>query len=601
MYSLGISCFYHDSSIALISSNQIEYAAQEERFTRIKHDSSFPSNALAECIAIFNLDINHIASIVFYENPLIKHERRIRCNKSDFLHVNKDIYESLAIPHTIASLTGWSLDLILSKIYYSSHHYSHAASTFYCSGFSSSAVLVADAVGESETISIYKGDSSGLTKLWALHYPSSVGLFYSAFTYYCGFKVNSGEYKLMGLAPLGKPVYEKLILDNLIELCELSPPTQIPLVINSAFYTTDPSSPIVESQSLLSELLGFPPRLEGQKINQEYINLAASAQSVLNKVMLHLAKYSCQLTGESNLCMAGGVALNCSSNSFIRQHMNLKNIFVQPASGDAGGALGAALLGSNHVHDATLPSRSKQPDHIFWGSPLESEDTIRHLLDSYNLIYSTYSDPVDLATIVSNRLMQGDIIAIARGRAEFGPRSLGHRSILADPRNPHVKYKVNEAIKYRESFRPFGPIIHDYNFEKYFKADYPSNPYMLFLEEFKLPQDVLQKQNSKHLAYSSVRHVDNTARCQVIPASPLELHSLILQHCEQYYSCDMLLNTSFNVRGEPLVNTAFDALNTFFGTSLDACVIGSYFIDKRLNCSITTLPTSSWKETQWTD
>ena len=598
MYYLGISCFYHDSALVLLSSEGVVFASHEERFSRVKHDKSFPRLALTHCIDNFNITLDNISSIVFYENPLLKLDRKSRCG-DDLFSDNNDVFKSFSISKYISHCTGWNSALVSSKLYFSSHHLSHAASSYYCSGLDSSAVLVIDAVGEKDTVSIYKAKKNIISKIWSLPFPQSVGLFYSTFTYFCGFKVNSGEYKLMGLAPYGKPVYADSIESAFLTFNDIESCDGSPLSIDSSLYSIDPTTPIVSASSKLAALLGYAPRLENDELTQPYFDLAASAQFLLNKIVLHLARYSLFITCSRNLCLAGGVALNCTSNSFIRSRLNIDNLFVQPASGDAGGALGAALI--SYYSERTYPSApfSSQISSIFWGSNIEPDSVIKKLLDDKNIYHSFYNDIYDLAIIVSARLMSGQIVSLARGRAEFGPRALGHRSILADPRISDIKSRINSVIKYRESFRPFAPLIHIYNFSKYFDSSRISNPFMLFIENF-LPYEK-DTSLSPSTCFPGIRHLDDTARCQVISPSNDELHSLILNHCESNYSCDMLLNTSFNVRGEPLVNSALDALNTFFGTEIDCCVIGSFVIEKASNSHVTAYPLESWKSNSRAD
>ena len=598
MYILGLSCFYHDSAISLLSSDGVVFASHEERFSRVKHDKSFPRQALNHCVETYNITLDQIVSIVFYENPLLKLDRKFRYGDNQFSD-SSEILDSYSISKHISHYTGWNISLIYSKLYFSSHHLSHAASSYYCSGFNSTAVLVIDAVGEKDTVSIYHAKENNISKIWTLAFPQSVGLFYSAFTYFCGFKVNSGEYKLMGLAPYGKPIYSDLIYSRFLTFNEIDSCDGFPLSIDSSLYSIDPASPIISANSKLEALLGFGPRAEGDDLTQSYFDLASSAQFLLNKIVLQLARYSLYITSSSNLCLAGGVALNCTSNSFIRKSLNLENLFIQPASGDAGGALGASLI--SYYSDRTYPSApfSKQISSVFWGSNLEHESVIKKLLEDHNISYSLYDDDFDMATVVSARLMSGQIVSLARGRAEFGPRALGHRSILADPRISDIKSRVNSVIKYRESFRPFAPLIHEYNFSKYFDSSHKPNAFMLFVENFlSLEQN---NEFSPSSAFPGIRHIDGTARCQVIQPSNDELHSLVLQQCESCYSCDMLLNTSFNVRGEPLVNSALDALNTFFGTEIDCCVIGPFFIEKVTNPNVTAYPLESWKSVARTD
>lgn len=592
---LGISGFYHDAAAALVSGDTILAAAQEERFSRKKHDWNFPSRAINYCLRQLP-DNQPLDAVVFYENPQLKLDRIFR------IALHNAPRGAASWPNALAAIEEIRTDLPASilnlvddpgKILFCSHHRSHAASAFYPSPFDQAAVLVADGVGEWSTISIWKGDGDGLEPVRELQFPHSLGMLYSAFTQYCGFKVNSGEYKLMGLAPFGIPVFRDMILEKVLDL---KPDGSFALKLKLFEFHTGQST----ISPLFADLFGQPARSPADSFTPHFMNIAASIQSVTEEIMMRLADTALELTGMRNLCLAGGVALNCVANSAIfRKSLNLDNIWIQPAAGDAGGALGAAMAfartgGEAREKSPTAESGSHHAAQSMFLGPKFSDKAIFAELEKSGLHFETYA-PDDLANHVANALADGEIVGHFDGRMEFGPRALGNRSILADPRPAGMLDRVNRQIKFREGWRPFAPIMLAEFAAQYFEEPNES-PYMLMVSklrdayitglslsearsggETRLPQ----LQEAVSTEFGAATHVDHTARVQTVDADSGTRAYDILRAFHALTDCPMLLNTSFNVRGEPIVCTPEHAIGCFLNTHLDLLVIGSHVIRRR--------------------
>lgn len=591
-YTLGISSHFHDSAAALVQGDRIIAAAQEERFTRKKADWAFPDHAIRFCLSQIP-DGASPDKIAYFEDPSLKTSRII------------DTARSLAPrgaplwPQMVDTLGAMSKDLPqkllgvadgeASKLAFVPHHRSHAAAAFYPSPFEDAAVLVLDGVGEWATTTMWSGHATGLTATAEINSPHSLGLFYSAFTQYCGFKVNSGEYKLMGLAPCGVPQYRKRILDHLIDLRGDGS-----FAMNMLYFgfetTRSTTAPPFEM------LFGHPARRPDAPITPFHMDVAASAQAVLEEVVLRLAKTALARSGARNLCLGGGVALNCMSNSHVRLNLpDLDGLWIQPAAGDAGGALGAAL----EVAKTTTPrKRTKDAMSASLLGPAYTDTEIRHALDQTGLIYEEIKDPASYAQTVAAALADQQIVGHFYGRMEFGPRSLGNRSILADPRGAGTMNRVNRKIKFREGWRPFAPIVLADRAMDYFKAPH-SSPYMLYVAKLKPrhcgPADLakarargqlnpVQMQRAITSDVAAVSHVDFSARLQTIDPADDQTHGsragAILRAFDQATGCPMLLNTSFNVRGEPIVCSPQNAIDCFLNTHLDMLAIGPFVVRK---------------------
>ena len=557
-YILGISCFYHDSAAVLIKDGQLIAAVQEERFTRKKHDDSFPDQAINYCLSEAGIVSGDLASICFYDKPLLKFERIvesfIRFWPNDFRMFLKVmpiwLKDKLWVKKIIRKKLGYN-----GPIYFSEHHMSHAASAFLVSPFEESAVLTVDGVGEWATTTYGIGRGNKIDIIKEINYPDSLGLFYSFFTYYLGFKPNSGEYKMMGLAPYGRPIYG----DKILELIKIFPDGSFKLdsgVFGNLYE-------IESAERKFKKLFNYPRRKPSDKIEQYHMDLAASIQKVTNEIMVSMANYVHKETNMSNLCLAGGVALNCVANSEILKRTKFKNIFIQPAAGDAGGALGAAY----YIWHQTLGNkRSFSMEHAYWG-PKFSNDYIKTFLAEKEVQYK-FMDYDQLLENTAGLIEKQNVIGWFQGRMEWGPRALGNRSILADPRNKENWQRVNLKIKFRESFRPFAPsVIEEYSMD-YFEFPFAS-PYMLFVAGVKgdgLP---------------AVTHLDKTARIQTINVKENYLYHGLLDEFRKLTGCPVLINTSFNVRGEPIVCTPEDAFNTFIKTDIDYLVFGNFILDKK--------------------
>jgi carbamoyltransferase len=587
---LGISSHFHDSAAALVDGQTIVAAAQEERFSRKKADWSFPEQAIAYCLSQMP-DPKAEFTLAYYENPSLKLDRVLGNARKTAPRGAALWVQTLRMMRDYGHGLPRQLQTICddpNRIFCVPHHRSHAASAFYPSPFKKAAVLVVDGVGEWSTTSLWQGDADGLTPLGEILFPNSLGLFYSAFTQYCGFKVNSGEYKLMGLAPFGLPKFTDKIRDTIIDL---KPDGSFQLDMSYFHFDTGVStiSPLFEM------LFGRPPRTEDGVIDQFYMDIAASAQAVLQEALIRLATTALQTSGQQDLCLAGGVALNCVANTqLIARVPGLRNLWIQPASGDAGGALGAALDVAYQKGAQAPAARSSghraDPMRSGFLGPSFDRDTIKQALDAAKLVWE---EPEDFAAQTAEALSEGQIVGHFDGRMEFGPRSLGNRSILADPRPVDMLTRVNLKIKFRESWRPFAPIVLKDHAASLFDGP-DDSPFMLLVARLKAgfrhqatlenaraqglykPLDLMRAVSSE---FSAVTHVDDSARLQTVdPNSNATRAADIVQAFHDLTGCPMLLNTSFNVRGEPIICSPQDAIDCFLNTELDLLAIGPFLV-----------------------
>ena len=595
MYLLGISAYYHDSAACLIKDGEIIAAAQEERFTRKKHDSDFPHHAIKFCLKYANVDQEAIDNVVFYEKPFMKFERLLETYLAfapkgfasfakampiwikDKLFQKSELIKKLEA--TIGNKVNWRERLLFSE-----HHLSHAASAFYPSPFKSAAVLTLDAVGEWTTTSIAIGRDKDLKVIKEIHFPHSLGLLYSAFTYYTGFKVNSGEYKVMGLAPYGEPRFADLIRENLIMVADDGS-----FQMDMSYF--DYATGLTMTNKKFDLLFGGPPRLPEAELTQREMDLAASIQKVTEDIVVQIAKGIAKETGERNLCLAGGVALNCVANGILLREKIFDNIWIQPAAGDAGGALGAALS-VWHLHynnDRKITSQIDSMKGSYLG-PEFSDKEIEAELKAYGAVYTKLSD-TDLIEKVATSLTEEKAVGWMQGRMEFGPRALGGRSIIADPRSPIMQKQLNLKVKYRESFRPFAPSVLREDVKEWFEHDADS-PYMLLVADVQRNKRQtmtseeealfgIEKLNISRSSVPAITHVDYSARIQTVHAETNPRYHALISKFKEKTGCSLLVNTSFNVRGEPIICTPTDAFKCFMGSELDILSIGNFFLVKK--------------------
>ena len=595
MYILGISAFYHDSAACLVQDGEIVAAAQEERFTRKKHDPGFPRRAVEYCLAQAGIGIKDLKYVVFYDKPLIKFERLLETylgfapqGIQSFLAAmpvwmkEKLFLRTLLKKEVLACSNGLEKSA-LPEFLFGEHHESHAASAFYASPYERAGVLCMDGVGEWATTSAWLGEGNTLTPLWDIPFPHSIGLLYSAFTYYTGFKVNSGEYKVMGLAPYGEPKYVKAIYEHLLDL---KPDGTFRMNMEYFNYCTG----LTMTSRKFDDVFGGPPRKAESKFGQREMDLARSIQEVTEEVMLRLSRTMHRETGVEYLCLAGGVALNCVGNGRLLREGPFKGIWIQPAAGDAGGALGAALSAwhqyenkprtADNIHDKMKGS---------YLGPAFSNENVEARLKTLEAVYRRL-DEKDLYGLVADELAAGKVVGWHQGRMEFGPRSLGGRSILGDARNTKMQSVLNLKIKYRESFRPFAPSVLRESVSDYFQMNCDS-PYMLLvapvLEKRRLPFDPGQKElwgidllNVPRSDIPSVTHIDYSARIQTVHEETNPRYYKLLKAFEEKTGYATCVNTSFNVRGEPIVCTPEDAYRCFMRTEMDVLVIENYVLRK---------------------
>ncbi|MFN5514020.1 MAG: carbamoyltransferase [Cyanobacteriota bacterium] len=583
---LGISAYYHDSACALIREGQILAAAQEERFSRKKHDARFPSQAIAYCLAEGDITLRDLDYIAFYEKPLLTFDRLLETYlayapqgiqsfvKAMSVWLKEKLYLKTVLKKELAQLAGCK-PADLPPLLFGEHHQSHAASAFFPSPFQDAAVLCMDGVGEWATTSLWQGRDNTLTPLWQIDFPHSLGLLYSAFTYYAGFKVNSGEYKLMGLAPYGEPKYVDLILENLIDL---KPDGTFRLNLDYFNYPVG----LTMTNGKFAQLLGGPARAPETALTQRHMDLAASVQAVTEEIVLRLGQSIRADLGADHLCLAGGVALNCVANGRLQRAGIFKEIWVQPAAGDAGGAIGAALaVWHQYLNQPRRATGRDQMEGSYLG-PRFSQGEIERQLQDLKAVYQILPDP-DLFERVAELLAQGLVVGWFQGRMEFGPRALGGRSILGDPRHPQMQSVMNLKIKYRESFRPFAPSVLAERVGDYFEFT-GTSPYMLMVAPIKTDlrrrptaeEDQLfgiEKLKIPRSDLPAITHVDYSARLQTVHRETNPRYYQLLQAFQRRTDCGVLVNTSFNVRGEPIVCTPSDAYRCFQRTEMDVLVV----------------------------
>ncbi len=590
---LGISAFYHDSAAAILVDGKIVAAAQEERFSRIKHDSSYPFNAIQFVLDQSKLNLNDIEHIVFFEKPFLKFERLLETYmafapkgfKSFSLSMPIWLREKLFQKKFLFDKLQQHDDNFkdISKIKFSEHHFSHAASAFYPSPFEEAVVLTLDGVGEWATTTIGIGKKNKLEIIKEIHFPHSVGLLYSAFTYYVGFKVNSGEYKLMGLAPYGKPLFKDLILQKLIDLKEDGS-----FKLNMKYFNY--ATGLTMTNDKFSKLFGHPVRDSSKDLLTPFhMNLAASIQAVIEEIVLRITKNISFKYNIENLCLAGGVALNCVANGKVQNEKIFKNIWIQPASGDAGGSLGAALAYWHHELGKPRDEFSDKMMGSFLG-PKFDNNFIETKLKLLKANFKKYSKE-EVTSLVAKELANEKIVGWFQGKMEFGPRALGGRSILADPRSEKMQKELNLKIKFRESFRPFAPSILREDVNEWFDLDIDS-PYMLLVSKIKKEKQIqmkkedenlfgIEKLNVKRSNIPAVTHVDYSARVQTVHKNTNPRYYDLIKEFKNITNCPVLVNTSFNVRGEPIVCSIEDAFNCFMGTNLDILVIEDFVLFKQ--------------------
>ena len=564
MYILGLSCFYHDAAICLLKDGVPVAAADEQAFTRKKHDSTFPKNAIQWALQREGITIDKIEAVAFYDKPFVKFERILKSHVTNF---------PKSFPQFVKAMPSWfSTKLRLRKVLkkelgytgpvcFGEHHLSHAASSFFASGWDEAAILTVDGVGEWATTTWGVGNKNAIEMISEIRFPHSLGLLYSAFTAYLGFKINSGEYKVMGLAPYGEPKYVEQI-KKLITIKEDGS-----FRLNMKHFSFDHGLRMYNSE--FEKLMGAPTRgYDDGPVEQFHKDVARSLQEVVNEIMIKLVRNIIKITGKKKLCLAGGVALNCVANGHILRETNVEEIFVQPAAGDNGGAMGAALW---LWHQVLGNERKWKFDNAYLG-PEYTEIQIRKTLDQYGAVYHKYEQS-ELLEQTAVLLEQSMVVGWHQGRLEWGPRALGHRSILGDARHPEMREIINMKIKMREGFRPFAPTVLEEDIGKYFELDCPS-PYMLLVAPVK--QSIINSENP----LPSITHVDGSARVQSINKEQDSLYYELLSTFKKRTGCSVFINTSMNVRGEPIVNTPEDTYRCFMRTQMDAVVIGPFLLKK---------------------
>ena len=593
MYILGISCWYHDSAAAILKNDEIIAAAQEERFSRLKHDSSFPRSSITYCLNEANITFNQIDKIAFYENPKLKYKRILNTYKSFFPKSIKFFLRSF--PKWFFKKRFWKTELIkefethfnqnISKneIYFVEHHLSHAASAFYCSPFEKALALIIDGVGEFDTISIWKCNKKNISKIRSLKFPNSLGLLYSSFTNYLGFKVNSGEYKVMGLAPYGEPIFYQKILNNLIELQDDGM-----FKLNMNFFNFATHNYMINKR--FENLFGQKRRTPESDLTKFHMDIAASIQKVTNFIVVNLAGKIRKDYDFENLCLAGGVALNCVTNGKILKSEIFKKIWIQPAAGDAGGSIGAALSYFYSLKNCVrvVKDGTDKMKGNYLGPSFTNEE-VEDFLFKINSDFKKYKKERQLVDKVSDLLKQKKVIGWFQGRMEFGPRSLGNRSILGDPRDQNMQKNMNLKIKFRESFRPFAPSIIYERTSNWFDLNVES-PYMLLVSDVKEDRckqknevvnvEGLNKLKVIKSEIPAITHVDFSARIQTVSKKNNHLFHSLIKAFESKTGCPILINTSFNVRGEPIVCSPEEAFNCFISTDMDALVLNNCIVEK---------------------
>jgi carbamoyltransferase len=580
-YILGISCFYHDSAATLLKNGKIIAAAQEERFTRKKHDKNFPENAIHYCLEEAGIHGEDLHSVAYYDMESLTIERVLHNSIQPGIDTDKYFQTAGRSLVTKLKLNQYMSDRFnyTGAIHKFEHHLTHAASAFYASAFENAAILILDGVGEWACSTIAEGNGSEIKIHKQQYYPHSLGLLYSAFTSFCGFKVNSGEYKLMGLAPYGKPIYTNIIREKLTEVKEDGS-----LLLNMNYFSFPQGEKM--TNDLFGELFGGEARSAESRISRREMDLAASIQEFTEEVVIKMAEYARRITGKKNLVMAGGVALNCVANGKLYEKTGFSDFFFQPASGDAGGAMGAAMLLHYRNHPGKNHNESVM-DHSYLG-PQFSDSEIHAFLETKNVTFHHFG--TDRETVIAGFLKEDKVIGYFDGRMEFGPRALGARSIIGNPLSPEMQSKLNLKIKFRESFRPFAPIYTEEKTSEYFEFDQPS-PYMLVVrpvkeslcfpsEKQKESDDLIEWVNQKRSKLPSITHVDYSARLQSVNKNENPVFHNLLREFGKLSGWEILINTSFNVRGEPIVCTPLDAFRCFMRTHMDVLVLGNYYLIK---------------------
>lgn len=598
-YVLGLSAYYHDAAAALLCDGRITAAAQEERFTRRKNDSEFPRNAIQFCLRQGGMTAAQLDAVVFYDKPILKFARLLETYLAvapggwrTFSSVLSNwLAEKLDVRKAIREeLPGLRTDC---AILFTGHHQSHAASAFYPSPFDDAAILTVDGVGEWVTTTIGTGSGNEIKLLKELRFPHSLGLLYSAFTDYCGFRINSGEYKLMGLAPYGEPKYADIILQELLDL-----KADGSFWLNMEFFNFLSGTTMTNRR--FHQLFGGPPRKPEEPIEQRHMDVARSIQSVTEEIMLRLARHARELTGQKNLCLAGGVALNCVANGRILREKIFERIWIQPSAGDSGGAVGAAFAAwySTQPREKISTQASVRRDAMEGAllGPGFTDDEIESALRARGAVYQRMEREA-LINFTVDLLKAEKVIGWFQGRMEFGPRALGNRSILGDARSPKMQSVMNLKVKFRESFRPFAPIVRRERVSDYFELDTDS-PYMLLVAQVKaalcrpMPAGVngLARLKESRSTIPAVTHVDYSARIQTVERELNPLLYSLLERFEAATGCGVLVNTSFNVRGEPIVCTPDDAYRCFMKTEMDYLVIGSFVVERRVQPQVNVEP-----------
>ncbi len=599
MKILGISAYYHDSAAALVVNGEIVAAAQEERFTRIKNDESFPAKAIEFCLHFAKISLQEIDAIVFYDKPFLKFERLFETYFTNapkgFISFFKAMPVWLKDKLFLKSVLRKELNKIekldykKTKLLFTEHHLSHAASAYYVSSFNKSAILTVDGVGEWTTASIALGEGNKITVLKEMHYPNSIGLLYSAFTYYLGFKVNSGEYKLMGLAPYGNKGCEEvekfktIIKTKLVTIFDDGS-----IQMNQKNFTYSTHLKMVDD-NLWFELFGLKKRMPEQEINQSHCNLALAIQEVTEEIILSLAKEAKTLTQCENICLAGGVALNGVANGKLQESNIFKNIYIQPAAGDAGGAIGAALS-AHHIYFGNEKENISKYDKMngAYLGPNNNDFEIKESLKKLQAVYNEFSEE-QTVQLTAKAISEGNIIGWFQGRMEFGPRSLGARSILADARNANMQQDLNLKTKFRENFRPFAPSVLVEDVNEYFECT-TTSPYMLLVKPVKNPlpkengfenKNIIEKLKTKRHPLQAITHVDYSARIQTVHKETNLKFWKLLTEFKKLTNCSVLINTSFNLRSEPIVCSIEDAYTCFMRSGMDILVIENFILHKK--------------------
>jgi carbamoyltransferase len=596
---LGLSAYYHDSAAAILVDGEIVAAAQEERFTRKKHDPAFPLNAARYVLREAGIDYSALTAVSFYDKPYLKFERLLETYHGfaprglvSFLSsipvwIKEKLFMKKMLNEELAKLGDGKVPLLFPE-----HHLSHAASAFFPSPFNDAAILTIDGVGEWATTTIGSGEGNTITILRELQFPHSLGLLYSAFTYYTGFRVNSGEYKLMGLAPYGNPdaVQTKTIVEKIrSELVDVRKDGSIILNMKYFDYATGLK---MTCDDKWEKLFGVPPRKAETEISQDYMDMALAIQQVTEDVVLKMAATTKELTKSKNIVLAGGVALNCVANGKLLQSNLFENIWIQPAAGDAGGAVGAAYA-AWHIHSGNARTAPKKPDSMrgsFLGPEFSNQEIVR-CASKYGAVGESFPEYNRLAEAVAQKLSEGNVVGWFQGRMEFGPRALGNRSILGDARNPEMQKKMNLKIKYREGFRPFAPSVLEEDIQEYFELP-TSSPYMLLVVPVKsgrrcaLPENYESRPLYDRLYWSrsdlpAITHIDFSARVQSVHGDTNPRYHRLIEEFKKLTGYGVIVNTSFNVRGEPIVCTPDDAYRCFMRTEMDYLVMGDYLFDKK--------------------